>query len=184
MENPKRGHHGRRRLRISTATPAGWLGYVRAVSREWLLFLHLVGVLVFVGASLGVTALRLLAIGKERPSESALLLRTTRPLVLLVLLGLLLTLGAGFSLADDLGVPLDAGWLRWTYALVAWLVVVGGLAGRVDRRTRELAERCAADGDRPTAELDRRLRDPVALILDASMLVATIAIVALMVWKP
>jgi hypothetical protein len=30
----------------------------------------------------------------------------------------------------------------------------------------------------------RRLRDPLALTLDASMLVATVAIVALMVWKP
>lgn len=154
------------------------------MSRDWLLFLHLAGVLLFVGGSVGVTALRLLAIGKERPSESAVLLRATRPLVLLVLVGLVLTLGAGFSLAGELGVPLDAGWLTWTYALVAWLVVVGGGAGRLDRRTRELAERCAADGDRPTDELKRRLRDPIALTLDASMLVATIAIVALMVWKP
>ncbi len=154
------------------------------MSRDWLLFLHLLGVLLFVGGSLAVTAFRLLAIGKERPSESALLLRSTRPLVLLVLIGLLLTLGAGFSLADDLGVPFDAGWLVWTYALVAWLVVVGAVAGRLDRKTRELAERCAADGDRGTDALARSLRDPVALSLDASMLVATVAIVALMVWKP
>lgn len=154
------------------------------MSRDWLLFLHILGVLLFVGGSIGVTALRLLAIGKERPSESAVLLRATRPLILVVLVGLLLTLGAGFSLADAIGIPLDVGWLGWTYALVAWLVVVGGAAGRLDRKTRELAERCAADGDRTTDELKRRLRDPVALILDASMLVATIAIVALMVWKP
>ena len=140
--------------------------------------------MLFVGASLGVTALRLLAIGKERPSESAVLLRATRPLIPLVLVGLLLTLGAGFSLADKLGVPLGAGWLGWTYALVVWLVVVGAAAGRLDRRTRELAERCAADDDRTTDALARRLRDPVALTLDASMLVATVAIVALMVWKP
>lgn len=154
------------------------------MSREWLLFLHLLGVLLFVGGSVGVTALRLLAIGKERPSESAVLLRATRPLIPVVLVGLLLTLGAGFSLADELGVPLGAGWLEWTYALVAWLVVVGALAGRLDRKTRELAERCAAAGDRSTDELVRSLRNPVALTLDASMLVATIAVVALMVWKP
>ena len=80
--------------------------------------------------------------------------------------------------------PYGSGWLQWTYGLVAWLGVVGALAGRRDRRTRELAERVAAAGDRPSAELARRLRDPVALTLDASMLVATVAIVALMVWKP
>ncbi|MCZ7589733.1 MAG: DUF2269 domain-containing protein [Gaiella sp.] len=154
------------------------------MSRDWLLFLHLLGTLLFVGGSVGVTALRLLAIGKERPSESAVLLRATRPLIPVVLVGLLLTLGAGFSLANELGVPLGARWLEWTYALVAWLVVVGAVAGRLDRRTRVLAERCSADGDRKTDELARSLRDPLALALDASMLVATIAIVALMVWKP
>ena len=77
-----------------------------------------------------------------------------------------------------------SGWLRWTYALIAWLVVVGALAGRLDRRTRELAEREASAGDEASSELIRRLRDPVALTLDASMLAATLAIVALMVWKP
>jgi hypothetical protein len=66
-----------------------------------------------------------------------------------------------------------------------WLGVAGAVAGRLDRKTRELAEReAAAERDRPSVELARRLRDPVALTLDASMLVATVAIVALMVWKP
>ncbi len=68
--------------------------------------------------------------------------------------------------------------------LIAWLVVVGAVAGRLDRHTRELAEREAAAGDEASPELARRLRDPVALTLDASMLVATLAIVALMVWRP
>ena len=68
--------------------------------------------------------------------------------------------------------------------LILWLGVAGAVAGRLDRKTRELAEREAAEGDRPSAELARRLRDPLALTLDASMLVATVAIVALMVWKP
>jgi uncharacterized membrane protein len=154
------------------------------MARDWALFLHLLGVLLFVGGSVGVTALRLLAIGKERPSESALLLHSVRPLVPLVGLGLLLTVGAGAWLADELGVPYDSGWLLWSYALVAWLVLVGAFAGRLDRRTRELAQRVANDGDRPSDELARRLRDPLALTLDASMLVATVAIVALMVWKP
>ena len=154
------------------------------MARDWALFLHLLGVLLFVGASVAVTALRLLAIAKERPSQSALLLQAVRPLVPLLGLGLLLTVAAGAWLAHEVGVSYDAGWLRWTYVLLAWLVVVGSIAGRLDRRTRELAERVAADGDGPSVELARRLRDPVALTLDASMLVATVAIVALMVWQP
>ncbi len=154
------------------------------MARDWALFLHLTGVLLFVGGSIAVTALRLLTIGKERPSESAVLLRAARPLVPIVGSGLLLTLGAGAWLADELDVPYDSGWLRAAYALIVWLGVAGAIAGRRDRRTRELAEREAAERDRPSAELARRLRDPVALTLDASMLAATIAIVALMVWKP
>jgi uncharacterized membrane protein len=154
------------------------------MGRDWALFLHLVGVLLFVGGSVGVTALRLLAIGKERPSESALLLRAARPLVPLVGLGLVLTIVAGAWLAHELGFAYDSGWLRWTYALIAWLVVVGAVAGRLDRRTRELAEHLAREDDASSPELTRRLRDPIALTLDASMLVATLAIVALMVWKP
>jgi uncharacterized membrane protein len=154
------------------------------VARDWALFLHLVGVLVFVGASAAVTAVRLLAIGRRRPSESALLLRAARPLVPLVGLGLVWAIAAGAWLAHAADVSYGSGWLRWSYALIAWLVVVGAVAGRLDRRTRELAERLAAEGDAPSHELARRLRDPVALALDASMLVATLAIVALMVWRP
>ena len=154
------------------------------MARDWALFLHLSGVLVFVGGSIAVTALRLLAIGKERPSESAVLLRAVRPLVPLVGIGLLLTLGAGVWLADELRVPYDSGWLQAAYVLIVWLGVAGAVAGRLDRKTRELAEREAAERETPSPELARRLRDPVALTLDGSMLVATVAIVALMVWKP
>ena len=64
------------------------------------------------------------------------------------------------------------------------MVVVGAMAGRGDRHTRELAERLAADGDTPSADLARRLRDPVNLALNTSMLLAITAIVALMVWRP
>ena len=152
--------------------------------RDWALFLHLSGVLLFVGGSIAVTALRLLAIGKERPSESAVLLRAVRPLVPLVGTGLLLTLGAGVWLADELRVPYDSGWLQAAYVLIVWLGVAGAVAGRLDRRTRELAEREAVARETPSPELARCLRDPVALALDGSMLVATVAIVALMVWKP
>jgi uncharacterized membrane protein len=154
------------------------------MARDWALFLHLSGVLLFVGGSIAVTALRLLAIGKERPSESAVLLRAVRPLVPLVGTGLLLTLGAGVWLADELRNPYDSGWLQAAYVLIVWLGVAGAVAGRLDRRTRELAEREAVARETPSPELARRLRDPVALALDGSMLVATVAIVALMVWKP
>jgi hypothetical protein len=69
-------------------------------------------------------------------------------------------------------------------ALLAWIILVGGVAGRQDRHTRELAERLAAGDDEPSEDLTARLRDPLNLALNASLLVATVAVVALMVWKP
>lgn len=154
------------------------------MSDDAILFLHLTGAFLFVGGSIAAAVLRLGAMRRERPSEIALLLRAVRPAVPVVGLGLLVAVGAGFSLADRLGVDLGAGWLTGTFALLAWVAVVGAVAGRQDRHTRELAERLAADGDAPSEALSRRLRDPLNLVLNASMLAAIVAIVALMVWKP
>jgi uncharacterized membrane protein len=154
------------------------------MSYQWLLFLHLAGAFLFVGGAVAAASLRVAAMRRERPSEIALFVRAVRPTVPLIGLGLVLVLVFGFWLADRLGYDLGSGWLTATFALLAWIVVVGGIAGRQDRRTRELAERLATEGDRPSAELAARLRDPVNLLLNASLLVATIAIVALMVWKP
>ena len=154
------------------------------MSTEWLLFFHLAGAFLFVGGAVAAAALRLAAMRRDRPGEVALLLRAVRPVVPVVGTGLVLVLVFGFWLTSRLDYDLGATWLSSTFALLAWIVVVGGLAGRQDRHTRELAERLAADGDAPSEELARRLHDRVNLALNASLLVATIAIVALMVWKP
>ena len=97
--------------------------------------------------------------------------------------GLVVAAAAGFGLAGDLDVDLGARWLVATYVLLGWLAAVGAVAGRQDRRTRELAERLAAAAEEDD-ELRRRLIDPVNLVLNASLLAATVAVVALMVWKP
>ena len=149
-----------------------------------ILFLHLAGVLLFVGGSIAAAVLRVAAMRRERPSEIALLLRAVRPAVPLVAGGLVAAVGAGFWLADRLGFALSGTWLTLTFVLIGWMIVVGAVAGRQDRATRELAEQLALDGDAPNRGLGRRLRDPVNLLLNASMLIAVVAIVALMVWKP
>jgi uncharacterized membrane protein len=150
---------------------------------EWLLFAHLLGAFLVVGGSLAAALLRLAAVRAAGPGEAASLLRAVRPAVPLVGGGLLLAVAAGFGLAGDLDVDLDATWLVATYLLLGWLAAVGAVAGRQDRTTRELAERLAAAGQND-AELRRRLLDPVNLALNASLLAATLAVVALMVWKP
>jgi uncharacterized membrane protein len=154
------------------------------MSNDAILFAHLAGAFLFVGGSITAAVLRFGAMRRERPSEIALLMRAVRPAVPFVAAGLLLTVAAGFWLADRIGFDLGAAWLTSTFVLIAWLAAVGAVAGRQDRHTRELAERLAMDGDTPSEELSRRLRDPVNLLLNASMLAAIVAIVALMVWKP
>ena len=154
------------------------------MSEDGILFLHLAGVLLFVGGSIAAAVLRLAAMRRQRPSEIALLLRAVRPAVPLVAGGLVLAIAAGFWLAHRLDLDLGATWLTLTFGLLAWLIVVGAVAGRQDRATRELAERLAGEADAPSSDLARRLRDPVNLVLNASMLLGIVAIVALMVWKP
>ena len=173
------------------ATEAGhlaWPGrvgrvYPRAMGTEWLVFLHLIGAFLFVGGSIVATVLRLVAIRREQPAEVALLLGAVRPAVPVVGLGLVLAVVMGFALVEKIGFAYDATWLSATFALLLWMLVVGAVAGREDRKTRELAERLAAEGG-PDAELRRRLVDPVVLGLNGSMLAATVAVVALMVFKP
>ncbi|MDH4103230.1 MAG: DUF2269 domain-containing protein [Thermoleophilia bacterium] len=154
------------------------------MSVDWLLFLHLAGAFLYVAGGIAAAALRASAMRRERPSEIALLLRAVRPFVPVIGIGLLLVLVFGIWLADRLAIGLGTSWISATFALLGWVVVVGAVAGRQDRHTRELAERLAHEGDVQSSELSKRLRDPVNLGLNASLLIATVAIVALMVWKP
>lgn len=150
---------------------------------DWLVFLHLLGAFLFVGGSVVAAVLRLATIRRRSPAEIAVLLGAVRPAVPIVGLGFVLAVAMGFALVERIGFDYDATWLSATFALLAWMLVVGAVAGRADRHTRELAERLAAEGG-PDAELRRRLCDPVNLVLNGSMLAATVAVIALMVFKP
>lgn len=157
--------------------------YARDMDTEWLVFLHLIGAFLFVGGSLVATVLRLAAIRRERAADVALLLGAVRPAVPVVGLGFVLAIVMGFALVEKIGLDYGETWLSATFALLFWMLVVGAVAGRADRKTRELAERVAAEGG-PDDELRRRLVDPVVLALNGSMLAATVAVIALMVFKP
>lgn len=154
------------------------------MSYEWLLFLHLAGAFLFVAGAIMASIARVTAMRQRRPGDVAHVMRGARPAVPLIAIGLATTIVMGFWLTRRLGIDFGATWLSATFALIGWVLVVGGIAGRQDRETRELAERLAEEGDEPSAELAARLRDPLNLALNASLAVATIAIVALMVWKP
>jgi uncharacterized membrane protein len=94
------------------------------------------------------------------------------------------TLGFGLWLLRDTRYDLGDRWVGAALALWIAALAAGGVGGRRDRKTRALAERLAAEGDRPSEELHTRLRDPVSLILSYGSGAAIVAILVLMIWKP
>jgi uncharacterized membrane protein len=149
-----------------------------------LLFGHLLSAFALVAGAAAAGILQLAAGRRERPSEVALLLRTTRPAVLLVVVGLLGTLGFGIGLARHQGRSLGEAWLSAALGLWAFALVTGELGGRSARHARRLAERLAAAGDRPSEELRALVSHRPSLLLSYLSSAAILAIVVLMVWKP
>jgi uncharacterized membrane protein len=155
------------------------------VSRyDWLLFLHVTGAFLVIGGSVMAGVFNLAALRSERPSEVALFFRFARVAVAAIGPGMLLALGFGLWLVHDAGYGWGQMWI--VLALVLWVVsgALGGIGGKRERGVRALAERLAAEGDAPNAELSARLRDPVWLALSWGSGVAVLAILALMIWKP
>jgi uncharacterized membrane protein len=151
---------------------------------DWLLFLHVTGAFFALGGVVMAGVFNVAALRRERPSEVALLFRLTRVAVASVGVGMVLTLVFGLWLVHYLGYGWGQTWI--VLALVFWVLsnALGGVGGGREKRTRELAERLAAEGDAPSPELAARLRDPVWLLLTWSSGILMVAIVALMVWKP
>jgi uncharacterized membrane protein len=155
------------------------------VSEEsWALFIHLVGVVVLAGGVAVAGAGFLAARRRERPSEIALLLGTTRTGVALVGLGSLAVLAGGFWLVAVTDADLGDGWLAAGFALFVVSSVLGGLGGQVPKRARLLAERLAREGDEPSDELRRLLGDRRASALNLISTAGLLLVLLLMVWRP
>jgi uncharacterized membrane protein len=153
---------------------------------DWLLFLHVTGGFFLVGGAVTAACLNIAAQFRQRPSEIALLLRLTQVAVVVIIAGSLLTVVFGLWLVDaaPYGYRYGQGWV--IAALVLWLVgnVLGNVGGQREGKTHKLAKRLAAEGDRPSAELKARLRDPIALFLNYGAGLAVLAVLAIMIWKP
>jgi uncharacterized membrane protein len=152
---------------------------------EWLLFFHLLGAFSFFAGAAVAAVGQLVALRRERPSEIALVLGLTRWGVLLVGIGALSTIGFGSWLVAYLPHwTVRQAWIEWAFVLWVAAMAVGGIGGRPARRARELAQRRAAEGDRPSAELHRAIAAPLPLALSFASGAILVAIVVLMVWKP
>src|SRR3954468_2277260 len=111
------------------------------------------GVFLVLGGAMLAGIFNLAAQGRQRPSEIVVLLNLARIAVVSVMVGMTLTIVFGLWLVAD--ADLVRGRHAWVLAAVS--LGFGGSAlatsaRRRDRRTRELAERLAADGDQPSPE--------------------------------
>jgi uncharacterized membrane protein len=151
---------------------------------QWLLMLHISAAFFFVGGSVAAGILNILAIRSERPSETAYLLRLIRFTLPAIGIGSIGALVFGIWLWHEQGYALGAAWI-WI-SLVLWVIsnALGGLGGRHQERTRELAERLGASGDASNDELRALLKDPKGNAMSWLAGGAAILILVLMIWKP
>jgi uncharacterized membrane protein len=152
---------------------------------QWLLFFHVTGAFFLIGGIVIAGILNLAAIVKNRPpSEVATLYGLIRFAVPLIGAGLLLTLAIGLWLVHNAGYGYGQSWI--VAAIVLWVVAsaLGNIDGKYQRQTGELAQRLAAEGDAPNAELRARLRNPRALAISYGSGLMAFAVLGLMIWKP
>jgi uncharacterized membrane protein len=151
---------------------------------DWLLLFHILGAFLLFSGSIVAGILQFAATRRERPSEIALLLGLMQPAVIAIGVGAIVTLGLGLWLADDAGYGIGDGWV--IAAIVLWVVAnaLGSAGGKPLGRAAELAQRLAADGDRPSEQLQGAVADRRALVLSYASFAALVAILVLMVWKP
>ena len=151
---------------------------------QWLLFFHVTGAFMVLGGAVMAGIFNVFALRRERPSEVVVLFRLTRFAVTSITVGMVVALGFGLWLISDADYGWGDGWI--VAALILWFVAnaLGGIGGGRDKKTRQLAEQLAAQGDAPTPELRARLRDPLSLALSWGSGLVVVAILALMIWKP
>ena len=151
---------------------------------EWLLFLHVTGAFIFLGAAVAALTLNNAVLRRDKPSEIALLLRLTQFTVPGFIVGTVLLLVFGLWLVHTAGYGFGDGWIVAALILFVLSNVLGIVGGERAKPARKLAERLVAEGDQPSAELKARVRDPIALSLDYGAALLGLAVLVLMIWKP
>lgn len=149
-----------------------------------VLYLHILGVLVFVaGVAVAGVAFEA-ARRRRRPADIAMLLGLARAGAALLGSGALLLLACGLWLVGLEDVGFGAGWVQAAIALFVVAMALGGWGGQRPKQARVLAERLAEEGRPAGDELRALLDDPVARAANYASAALVLAILALMVFKP
>jgi len=149
-----------------------------------ILFLHLLGALLF-AAGIAVAGVSFeSARRRERPAEIALLLSLARVGAQLVASGGLLLLVCGLWLVELEEIGFGAGWIDAAISIFAVALVLGALGGQRPKRARKLAVRLASEGKESGAELRALLDDRLSRAANYASATLVLVILALMVFKP
>lgn len=152
---------------------------------DWLLALHLLAAFALIAALVLFTAVMIANWGDGRPRRASAYFRIA------AIGGPLIGVGAGFTLILGiwLAIDLDAyePWDGWVLAAIVLWAIGGYTGSRVGAHytaAQELVDRLAAEGDEPNAELAAKLSDTGIRTMHAITVVAFVAILVLMVFKP
>lgn len=153
---------------------------------EVLLFLHLLGVFLLVGAA-GISTAAGVATGRiTRVRTSAFLLDLQHRVEWFVTLpAAVLVLFAGLLLVDVAGYSLSDGWISGAIVLLLLALVLdfGGLIPH-NRRTRRVAERMLTEGVEVGEEVRDAAAAPLAMAMGVSLDLIFVIFLWLMVVKP
>jgi hypothetical protein len=151
--------------------------------RSWLLFGHLVGVVLVVGASLAQVLAGSVMLRATTVVELRTLQRVVAPSGPLGGIGMLLLLATGLTMAARDWSFTD-GWIATSIGLLAVAIIASLLLVTPrSRRLREALAGAAPTGAAP-AEVTDAARDRVLYVAQRVLLVVQFEIVALMVLKP
>jgi uncharacterized membrane protein len=149
-----------------------------------VLFLHLLGVLVFVAGIVVAGVALESARRRQRADEIALLLGLSRVGAAMVGIGALLLFACGLWLVELAEFGFGTGWIVAAIVLFVAAMALGGLGGRRPKQAREVATRLAERGDPVSAELRALLDDPASRAANFVSSAMILAVLGLMVFKP
>jgi uncharacterized membrane protein len=151
---------------------------------DWLLSIHILAAFSWVAALVLYTVVIVSGWGLSVPSEVARMFRITRVGDALIAVGMIGTIVFGVWLAFKEYEIWD-GWI--IAALVLWLFAagVGGQVGKIYNGARDRANALVAEGsDAPNPELSAMLRSQRGLVLHGLMVLAVVALLVVMIYKP
>ena len=101
-------------------------------------YVHVIFAFLMFACTFAALLLRYAAMHRSSPRDIAVIMALVRPVVPVLVTSLLIAVGFGFWLAVENEIPLGSTWLIVAYVFVGYVLLVGAVAGRYDRKTREV----------------------------------------------